>query len=411
MQTRLALEFSGDAAAQEAAGIVGRCVHCGFCTATCPTYQLLGDELDGPRGRIYLMQQMLAGEAVSDATRLHLDRCLGCRACETTCPSGVEYGRLLDTGRALIERKAPRTALSRWSRRMLAAFLTGPLFSPALRFGQMLRPLLPPSLRSRVPRHHSRKDWPSGQHARRMLLLGGCVHDALSPGIHAATARVFDRVGITLMVAPAAGCCGAIRHHLADPAGALQDIRRNIDAWWPHVEAGAEAILSAASGCSAMLREYGHLLRGDPLYAGRAARIAALVRDPAEVLPAFADRLKGLLAPTPPERIAFHAPCSLQHGLRLRGTVEKLLRQLGAEPLPVADAPQCCGSAGTYSVLQPALSAKLGEAKAAALGAAGPQRILSANVGCIVQLGAFTEIPVTHWLEWLDAQLDDGAGQ
>jgi glycolate oxidase iron-sulfur subunit len=311
----------------------------------------------------------------------------------------------------MIERKAQRTAAARWGRRLLAAFLTGPLFSPVLRFGQMLRPLLPQSLRSRVPRSQSRKAWPSGRHARRMLLLGGCVHDALSPDIHAATARVFDRLGISLVVAPAAGCCGAIRHHLADAEGALRDIRRNIDAWWPHVEAGAEAILSAASGCSAMLREYGHLLRDDPVYAPRAARIAALVRDPAEVLPAFTDRLKGLLGSAPPERIAFHAPCSLQHGLRLRGTVEKLLRQLGAEPLPVADAPQCCGSAGTYSVLQPALSATLGRAKAAALGAPGPQRILSANVGCIVQLGAYTELPVTHWLQWLDAQLDRGAGQ
>jgi glycolate oxidase iron-sulfur subunit len=407
MQTRLAPEFSNDQAAKNAAAIVGRCVHCGFCTATCPTYQVLGDELDGPRGRIYLMQQMLAGEAVSEVTRLHLDRCLACRACETTCPSGVEYGHLLDFGRGLVERKAPRRGIARLGRRVLAAFLTGPLFLPVLRLGQGLRPLLPRRLRTRVPRWQPRGEWPEVEHPRRILLLGGCVHDALSPGIHAATARVFDRLGITLQIVPSAGCCGAIRHHLAD-GGALDDIRRNVDAWWPHVEAGAEAIVSAASGCGAMLRDYGHLLRNDPAYAQRAARIAALVRDPAELLPASAARLKELLQGAPPERVAFHAPCSLLNGLRLRGTVEQLLRELGADVASVADAPQCCGSAGTYSLLQPALSATLGKARAEALGASAPQLILSANVGCIAQLAAYSELPVMHWLEWLDARLQAG---
>jgi glycolate oxidase iron-sulfur subunit len=405
MQTRLAAEFSGNAAAAEAAAIVGRCVHCGFCTATCPTYQVLGDELDGPRGRIHLMQQMMEGEAVSGATRLHLDRCLGCRACETTCPSGVEYGRLLDFGRTLVERKAPRTNGVRLLRRALAAFLTGPAFKPVLRLGQLLRPVLPRSLRTRVPRWQPRGEWPAAEHPRTMLLLGGCVHDALSPDIHSAAARVFDRLRITLQRVPMAGCCGAIRHHLADAEGALCDMRRNVDAWWPHVEAGAEAILSLASGCGVMLRDYGHLLRDDPAYAARAARIAQLVRDPAELLPAFGARLLEMQPAAPPEKVAFHSPCSLQHGLKLRGTVENLLRQLGAEPVAVSDSPQCCGSAGTYSLLQPELSTTLGRAKAAALCSGQPQVILSANVGCIVQLGAFAEIPVMHWIEWLDGRL------
>jgi len=409
MQTRLAAEFSGSAAAAEAAAIVGRCVHCGFCTATCPTYQVLGDELDGPRGRIHLMQQMLEGQAVSGATRLHLDRCLGCRACETTCPSGVEYGHLLDFGRGLVERKAPRSRGARLLRRSLAAFLTGPAFAPALRLGQMLRPLLPRGLRARVPRWQLRGEWPAAERPRSMLLLGGCVHDALSPDIHAAAARVFDRLGITLQCMPAAGCCGAIRHHLADAEGSLRDMRRNVDAWWPHVEAGAEAILSLASGCGTMLRDYGHLLRGDPAYAARAARISQLARDPAELLPAFGARLQELLQPAPPMKVAFHSPCSLQHGLKLRGTIENLLQLLGAELVAVAESPQCCGSAGTYSLLQPALSATLGRAKGAALEAAHPQCILSANVGCIVQIGAFTGVPVMHWIQWLDARLQRGA--
>ena len=405
MQTRLAEEFSGDAAAADAAAIVGRCVHCGFCTATCPTYQVLGDELDGPRGRIHLMQQMLEGETPSAATRLHLDRCLGCRACETTCPSGVEYGRLLDFGRDLVEHKVPRGARETLARRALALVLTGPVFSPLLRIGQLLRPLLPLRWRTRIPLRRARGAWPATAHARKILLLGGCVHDALSPDIHAAAARVFDRLGITLQVVPAAGCCGAIRHHLSESGGALHDMRRNVDAWWPHVEAGAEAILSLASGCGPMLRDYGHLLRNDPAYAARAAQIAQLTRDAADLLPAFGTRLKELLPPAPPEKVAFHAPCSLQHGLKLRGTVENLLQLLGAELTAVPAAPQCCGSAGTYSLLQPELSTTLGRAKAAALGSANPQLILSANVGCIVQLAAFSEIPVMHWIEWLDARL------
>ncbi|HYP78818.1 MAG TPA: glycolate oxidase subunit GlcF [Steroidobacteraceae bacterium] len=405
MQTRLAPEFSGSAAAAEAAAIVGRCVHCGFCTATCPTYQVLGDELDGPRGRIHLMQQMLEGQAVSGATRLHLDRCLGCRACETTCPSGVEYGHLLDFGRNLVEQKVPRSTSARMLRRLLAAFLTGPLFAPVLRLGQVLRPVLPQRLRGRVPRPLPRGEWPVVRHPRKMLLLGGCVHDALSPGIHSAAARVFDRLGITLQRIPAAGCCGAIRHHLADAEGALRDMRRNVDAWWPHVEGGAEAIVSLASGCGSMLRDYGHLLRGDPAYAARAARISELARDPAELLPAHGSRLRELSSGAPAMKVAFHSPCSLQHGLKLRGTVEGLLKQLGADLVGVADSPQCCGSAGTYSLLQPELSTTLGQAKAAALSLAHPQYILSANVGCIVQLGAFTDVPVMHWIEWVDARI------
>jgi glycolate oxidase iron-sulfur subunit len=405
MQAQLTPALRDTPAGKEAADIVRSCVHCGFCTATCPTYQLLGDELDGPRGRIYLIKQVLEGNAPTASTQQHLDRCLTCRGCETTCPSGVQYGRLLDIGRQMVEAQVPRSFTQRVLRRTLARFLTSPLFAPALRIGQWLRPVLPVRLAGKIPRHRAAGIWPQRQHARRMLLLTGCVQPAMSPNINAATVRVFDALGIQLIVAPQAGCCGAIAQHLSDAAGALGQARRNIDAWWPLVEAGAEAIIVNASGCGTQLRDYGHLLRHDAAYAVKGARISALSRDPIEILAPLTAALLPLLAAPQGQRIAFHPPCSLQHGLKIRGEVEKLLTTLGAELLPVNDAHLCCGSAGTYSLLQSELSTRLRDAKVRALNANKPELILSANIGCIQQVAGATAVPVRHWLEWVDERL------
>ncbi|MDR2215224.1 MAG: glycolate oxidase subunit GlcF [Nevskiaceae bacterium] len=415
MQTQLSEEFRGTREGEDGAALLRSCVHCGFCTATCPTYQLLGDERDGPRGRIHLVKQLLEGQAASASTRLHLDRCLTCRACESTCPSGVQYGRLLDIGRAVIERKAPRSSLHRVARRLFAAFLTGPLFAPAVRMGRLAGPLLPLRWRidgrdvglSHAATASASLNSPKATPTRRMLLLDGCVQPALAPQIDAAARRLFARCGIELVnVTNDAGCCGSVHHHLTLPDGALTRVRANIDAWWPLVESGIEAILTTASGCGTMLRDYAHLLRDDPAYAQRAARISALARDPSEILAAEAAQLATQLpADAPPTRVAFHSPCSLQHGLRIKGVVENLLRQLGAQLTPVADAHLCCGSAGTYSLLQPALSEKLGHAKVQALQAGQPQVLLTANVGCLRQIAQRSQLPVLHWIEWVERRL------
>jgi glycolate oxidase iron-sulfur subunit len=405
MQTQLTPAARATPHGQAAADILRSCVHCGFCTATCPTYQLLGDELDGPRGRIYLIKQVLEGVTPTRSTQQHLDRCLTCLGCETTCPSGVQYGRLLDIGRDVVHQQVGRSNGQRLLRRMLAAGLTGPLFGPLLRLGQLLRPLLPQSLVARIPRPQRRGPWPRRRHTRRMLLLAGCVQRSLAPNINTATARVFDALGVELIVAADAGCCGAIRHHMDDQTGGLDDARRNIDAWWPQIEAGVEAIVMNASGCGAMVREYGHLLRHDNVYAPKAAHISAITRDLAELLPQHAAALSLKLAAPTQRRVVFHPPCSLQHAQKIRGEVERMLASLGAELLPFVDAHLCCGSAGTYSLLQAKLSAQLGDAKVAALTAPMPDVILSANVGCLQQIAGRTAVPVQHWIEWLDARL------
>jgi glycolate oxidase iron-sulfur subunit len=405
MQTRLAGFIRDTPQGEEAKRILGRCVHCGFCTATCPTYQLLGDELDGPRGRIYLIKQVLEGVEPTARTRLHLDRCLTCRACETTCPSGVEYGRLLDIGRKIVSDKVPRPAGERVLRAALKEGVTGPLFPLALGFGRAVRPLLPATLREQVPSRQDAGLWPGRAHSRKMVLLDGCVQPAMYPSIDAATARVLDAVGIEAMTPPGGGCCGAIRHHLDDHDGALADARRNIDAWWPAIEAGAEAVVMNASGCGSMVKEYGHLLRHDRAYAEKAARIGGMTRDLAELIPALRPELERKLQRADGERVVFHPPCSLQHGQRIRGAVEALLAALGAEVLPFAETHLCCGSAGTYSLLQPELSRQLRASKLQALTAPDPEVILSANIGCIAHLGAVAPVPVRHWIEWLDGRL------
>ncbi len=413
MQTTLADFLRDTPDGEEAKSIVGKCVHCGFCTATCPTYQLLGDELDGPRGRIYLMKQVLEGNPVTESTRLHLDRCLTCRNCESTCPSGVTYGRLVDIGRQVVDERLAEQGLHRPARQRIARWmlregLTRPrLFGAAMRMGQLVRPLLPEVLRNKVPVAAPAGAWPQREHARKMLLLAGCVQPSMSPDINAATARVFDRLGVQMVVAPEAGCCGAIRYHNGDHAGGLDNMRRNIDAWWPHVEAGAEAIVMNASGCGVMVKEYGHLLRHDAKYAERAARISALTRDVSELLPAFAEPLQRLAeaAPPPAQRVAWHPPCTLQHGQQIRGKVEALLTALGVEVKLCADSHLCCGSAGTYSVLQPDLAYRLRDDKLAKLQATQPDTIVSANIGCITHLQSGTQTPVLHWIELVDRML------
>lgn len=405
MHTHLADFIKDTPEGQEADSILRKCVHCGFCTATCPTYQLLGDELDGPRGRIYLIKRVLEGFEPTAKTQLHLDRCLTCRACETACPSGVQYGRLVDIGRALVDQKVPRPASARIARATLAGGLTSRFFSPALKVGQALRRLLPSALANKVPVKQAAGMWPARTHTRKMLMLAGCVQPSMAPNINAATARVFDALDIELIIAKNAGCCGAIRHHLNDQEGGLDEARRNIDAWWPHLSAGAEAIVINASGCGAMLKEYGHLLRHDSEYAAKAARISELSRDVAELLADHIATLHGKLSHTSSERIAFHPPCTLQHGQKIRGLVEKMLTAFGATVTPIVDSQLCCGSAGTYSVLQPEIAQQLRDRKLVALMGSRPDVILSANIGCIAHLAGAARVPVSHWIEWLDARI------
>ncbi len=414
METHLADWLQGTPDGDEAQAILRSCVHCGFCTATCPTYQLLGDELDGPRGRIYLIKQVVEGAVPTAATQSHLDRCLTCRGCETTCPSGVRYGHLVDIGRRVVSTQVRRPLRERLLRAALREGLTRRwLFGPALRAGQMVRALLPASLRGMVPARRAPGTWPSRSHARKVLMPLGCVQPAMMPSVDAATARVLDALGVQAVLAGGAGCCGAIRHHLDDHAGALAQARRNIDAWWPQFApqggAGVEAILVNASGCGAMIKDYAHLLRDDPVYADKARRVVELTRDPAEWVVAELDAALAhgqvSLRAGPPEDLAFHSPCTLQHGQRVRGRVEGLLARLGARLQPVAQAHLCCGSAGTYSVLQPELSRQLRARKLDALEAGRPQQLLSANVGCIAHLQAGTATPVRHWIEWLDERL------
>jgi glycolate oxidase iron-sulfur subunit len=414
METHLADWLRGTPEGAEAESILRACVHCGFCTATCPTYQLLGDELDGPRGRIYLMKQVMEGVAPTRETQLHLDRCLTCRNCESTCPSGVRYGHLVDIGRKLVDERVERPLGERVVRRALREGLTRRwLFDPAMRVGQAVRPVLPATLKAKVPARRPAGPRPRREHARKVLLLEGCVQPAMMPSIDAATLRVLDALGVQGVYAQRAGCCGAIRHHLNDHAGALDEVRRNVDAWWPWIERGVEAIVVNASGCGTMVADYGHLLRDDPAYARKAARVSELAKDLSVYLAGERERLAELAkgAPPPadgdplPRRVAFHPPCTLQHGQQVKGVVESLLAACGAELQPFGESHLCCGSAGTYSVMQPELSLSLRDRKLGNLQAGGPEAILSANIGCLAHLQSGTGTPVRHWVEWLDRAL------
>jgi glycolate oxidase iron-sulfur subunit len=465
MQTTLSPEFKDTPEGTEAEAILRKCVHCGFCNATCPTYQLLGDELDGPRGRIYLIKQMLEGGAVSRSTQVHLDRCLTCRNCETTCPSGVEYGHLAEIGRRLVEERVPRPLSERMARWVLKEGLTSRLFAPAFRAGQWLRPWLPPVLRNKVaprrpgtrdpsgreasgapgsgalpergqpssdgtatarssgrsalpqspaaaapasPREREMPDGtvPAGRQVRKVILLRGCVQPAMRPEIDRATVRVLRAAGIEPLIAREQGCCGALRTHLSDHEGGREHMRRNIDAWWPLIESGADAVVVNASGCSQMVKDYGYALRDDPGYAAKAARIAELTRDLCELLPELARALEHRLRPARGRRIAFHSPCTLQHGQEVRGT-DRALAALGFDVREAPESHLCCGSAGTYSVLQPALAERLRDRKLERLASVGAECIVSANIGCIQHLQSGTPVPVMHWIEILEEALVD----
>ena len=409
MQTNLSPEFKNSAEGREAEAILRKCVHCGFCTATCPTYQLLGDELDGPRGRIYLIKQVLEGEVPTRKTQLHLDRCLTCRNCETTCPSGVQYGHLIDIGRKLVDERVERPIGEKAVRWALKEGLPSPLFAPAMAVGQAVRGLLPASLKNKVPVRQAAGVLPTRSHARKVLMLEGCVQPAMSPNINAATARVLDAAGLQVVVAKKAGCCGAVKFHLNDHDGGKDEMRRNIDAWWPHVEAGVESIVMNASGCGSMVKDYGHVLRDDTTYAAKAERISALTRDLSELLPDLVEPLRRKVSTSVVSKagqIAFHPPCTLQHGQQLRGGVEKHLGALGFNVKTAScEAHLCCGSAGTYSVLQPKMAYQLRDRKLGNLSEMNPEVIVSANIGCITHLQSGTPTPVRHWVEVLDEAL------
>jgi glycolate oxidase iron-sulfur subunit len=407
MQTKLSPEYKNRTEALEAESILRKCVHCGFCTATCPTYQLLGDELDGPRGRIYLIKQVLEGETPTRKTQLHLDRCLTCRNCETTCPSGVQYGHLVDIGRKLVDEKVSRPVGESALRWALKEGLPSPLFAPAMAAGQMVRPLLPNALKNKVPEKRNAGQLPARSHGRKVLMLEGCVQPSMSPNINSATARVLDAAGIETITVAKAGCCGAVKFHLNDQSGGLVQMRANVDAWWPHVESGAvEAIIMNASGCGVTVKEYGHHLQRDNAYAFKAEKISALTKDLSELLPEIVSALKPQIKSAHKEQLAFHPPCTLQHGQQLRGGVEKHMSELGFNIKTTdCEAHLCCGSAGTYSVLQPELSEQLRDRKLGHLAQMKPAAILSANIGCITHLQSGTDVPVRHWIEILDAAL------
>ena len=419
MQTHLAPEYQHSAEGREAEAILRKCVHCGFCTATCPTYQLLGDELDGPRGRIYLMKQVLEGAPPTRKTQMHLDRCLTCRNCESTCPSGVQYGHLVDIGRKIVDAKVPRPAAEKALRWALKEGLPSPLFGPAMALGQLVRPLLPAALQAKVPPRQDAGVWPTRTHARKVLMLAGCVQPAMMPNINSATARVLDAAGLQTVIAPKAGCCGAVKFHLNDQDGGRAEMRANIDAWWPHVQAGVEALVMNASGCGVTVKDYGHLLKDDPAYAAKAQRISELTKDLSELLPDIVAALQASRPDFVPANsagqagrtLAFHPPCTLQHGQQLRGGVEQHLGALGfTVQVARSESHLCCGSAGTYSVLNPGLSQQLRERKLGVLGELQPDAIVSANIGCISHLQGGTTTPVRHWIEVLDAALQQVPG-
>ena len=399
MQTKLADFIRDTEEGREAESILRKCVHCGFCTATCPTYQLLGDELDGPRGRIYLIKQVLEGAEPSAATQLHLDRCLSCLNCETTCPSGVRYGRLLDIGRGVVDSKVGRPAAARALRRLLRLVIPyKERFGPLLKVGQFFRPALPGPLKDATPPKVDAGEWPAPRHARKMLVLTGCAQPAIAPNINASAARVLDGLGIDL-VSVADGCCGALSYHMSESEEALDFMRRNIDAWWPHIETGAEAIVMTASGCGVLVKEYGHILRNDPAYAAKAATVSGLTRDLCEVLE---NEDLSALRPDTSGRVAFHSPCSLQHGQKLSGSAERILGGMGFTLVPVPDSHLCCGSAGSYSILNPRISGQLKKNKLAALESGQPDIIATANIGCLAHMQGDAAVPVVHWVALID---------
>ncbi len=404
MRTRITSPLAETAAGAIAGEVLRACVHCGMCNATCPTYHLTGDELDGPRGRIYLIKQALEGEPVGRLTQTHLDRCLSCRACETTCPSGVEYHRLLDVGRQMVAHQASRPWGERLFRGAIRALCIEPWrLATLIALGRPFRFALPATLKGKLPPRVKIGSQPGRVHGRRMSLLKGCVQSAMAPHINAANQRVFDKVGVTLTETPGVGCCGALSFHLDAPDESRALARRNIDFWIGELDAGAEAVIVNASGCAAFIRDYPDILAEDPVYTARARRVVDHLRDPVEVL----EKTPPTTHRTPDRpRIAVHQSCTLRNGPGLGAAPARLLASLGYDPQPVADAHLCCGSAGAYSLLQPTMAGKLRAEKITALTAGNPQAIYTANIGCWMHLGEKAPVPVRHWIEAVDDLLD-----
>ena len=399
MQTTLSNKVRESRHAEAIESILRKCVHCGFCNATCPTYQLRGDELDGPRGRIYQMKQYFEGEPANVEMLKHLDRCLTCRSCETTCPSGVQYSHLLEIGKEMIETDLPRSTFDRWRRTAIVRFInSGWLFATMLRIGQSLSGFMPAALRESVPARQQRVARRGGQHERKVLMLAGCVQPTLAPNTNDCAVNLLDRLGIEVIELPANRCCGAAALHTSAPDMALEQARQLIDDCWPYVEAGVEAFVVTASGCGVSVRDYARLLADDPAYADKAARVSSLYCDLVEMVEANLDSLAGT---ADGRRVAVHTPCTLQHGLGLNQRVEKVLSAAGYELCRVEDAHLCCGSAGTYSMLQPALSGRLRRNKQRALGVDRPDIIATANIGCQLQIAQGNRTPVVHWIELL----------
>ena len=416
MDTHLADFIRDTPEGKTAESILRKCVHCGFCTATCPTYQILGDELDSPRGRIYLIKQVLEGQPVTRQTQVHLDRCLTCRNCESTCPSGVKYGQLIDIGRKVVDERVERPLGERMKRSALKGLMTNrTLFENGMVLGRAFRPLAPPSIKNKINTARPARAWPGTQRTRKVLILNGCVQPAMLPSIDAATVRVLDALGIQCMVAPNSGCCGAVKFHMNDHKGGLAQMRQNIDAWWPLIERGeVEGRVMNASGCGVTVREYAHHFAHDPAYQQKAERISSLTMDLSQTLLKALDNAQdnalgtlrsAVTAHSAYKRLAFHPPCTLQHGQQIKGVVENVLTKLGFELTPVMDSHLCCGSAGTYSVLQPVLSSELKKRKVQNLEAGQPQAVVSANIGCITHIETGTALPVRHWIELIDDAL------
>ena len=403
MQTFIEKSICDTPEGQEAERILRSCVHCGFCTATCPTYQLLGDELDGPRGRIYLIKSMLEGEAVSNQTMGHLDRCLTCRACETTCPSGVEYGKLLSIGRHYIEEKVTRSWGMSLKRFFILKFLPyRNRFKFLYRLGQAFRHFLPGEIKKLIPVNNVKnKKVEYKEHARKVILFAGCVQPTLSPEINHSVIKVLDYFGVSAIEFENEQCCGAMSHHLNGTEQATSFMKQNIDMYWPLIEEGIEAIISSASGCGVHIKEYGYLLRNDEKYAAKAARLSSLTKDISEYLQDF--ELEQL---NTSKKIAFQSPCTLQHGQKLDGVTEKILSRLGFNMTDVFDSHLCCGSAGTYSLLEKDISKKLQKNKINNLLEGEPEMILTANIGCCQHLQQVSPVPVRHWIEKVAELID-----
>ncbi len=404
MDVKLHESYRDTPQAKQAKQIISACVHCGFCNATCPTYQHFSDERDGPRGRISLIKQMLETGNATDKTQIHFDQCLTCRNCETTCPSNVQYGQLIDIGRQLIDEKTTRPLGARFSRKLLILIVPFPKrFGLLLRLGQLCKPLLWGELKRKIPEKQTRTIINQPDCKRKMILLSGCVQSVAKPETNQAATRLLNRFNIAVREHQQVQCCGAVTHHLDFHERTLATIRRNIDIWWHDVEQGAEAIISTASGCGVMLKDYDKLLKDDPAYRDKAQKISALSKDISEVI--IAEDWQAIKVNAHQQSIVLHCPCTLQHGQKLDGVIEQIFAKAGIALAPTKDGHLCCGSAGTYSILQPKTAKALRDNKLKALTIANPAQIVTANIGCQMHLQSNTSTPISHWVELLDISI------